>query len=111
MSNLQEWTEVHRPRRMSHVVVLHIRNPSGNLEVPRALHARDTEVDSNRVLPLREHLFDECLIHNGNRKRCRRVLRRDSTPLKNMMSNNVEELRPNAEPGSAYRIIRSRFRP
>src|SRR3989449_10762240 len=96
---------------MSHVVVLHIRNNSDNLEVTRALHSRDSEVDSNRIFPLGEHLLDEGLIDHGNRKRCRRVVRRDSTPLKNMMSNNVEELRPNAEPGSAYRIVRPRFRP
>src|SRR5206468_12933647 len=96
---------------MSHVVVLHIRNNSDNLEVTRALHSRDSEVDSNRIVALGEHLLDEGLIDHGNRKRCRRVLRRNSTPLKNMMSNDVEELRSNAEPGSADMIIRPRFRP
>src|SRR5882757_2843877 len=95
---------------MSHVVVLHIRDHSNNFEVSRALHTGDSEVNSDRILALRKHLLDEGLIDNGNRKRCRSVLRRDSAPLKDMLSYDVEELRSNADPGGADTIIRPRFR-
>src|SRR5437879_5258202 len=98
MRNLQQWTEVHRPRRMSHVVVLHIGNDSDNLEVSRALHTRNSEVNSNRVLVLREHLLNERLINYGYRKGCRRILRRNSTSLKNALSYDVEELRSDPNP-------------
>src|SRR4051812_43914036 len=95
---------------MSHVVILHIGNDSNDLEVSRALHTRNSEVNSNRTLSLGEHFFHERLIDDGNRKRGRRVLRRDSTSLNDTLPYDVEELRCNANPCGADTIIRSRFR-
>src|SRR5580698_1244288 len=98
MGDLKKRTEVHGAHRLADVVVLHVRYNSYDFEVGGALNARYAEVSTDRIPTFREEFFDEGVVDHCNRRRCCGVLRCDSASAKHMVSDDIEELRPDAEP-------------
>src|ERR1700723_373743 len=99
MLDLEEGAEVHGAGGIANVVVFHVGDDADNFEVAGAFYAGDAEVDADGIFAVGEELFNEGLIDDGDRDRGGGVVFADSAAAKDMVADDVKELRTDAHPG------------
>ena len=75
---------------------------------PELFTPADSEVDADRIFAFGKKFLDEGLIDDCDRKRSGCVMLGDSAPAKNMLADDLEELRADTNPRRADGVVRRR---